>query len=493
MRIPRPLFALGLGLAAALYVLSSHLSPAASGGLSGASLPDAEAASLRLVRSSMTGGRTPAGPDTLSQPAGQLPEHVPGEVLVRLQPGLRLFSAPLAATVGARETGRVEGLDLVRWKLPPGLSVEEAVEHLRQVPAVAHVQPNRVYRADATPNDPCYAGTFACGGGPGISQAWYAGLIGLPGAWDLTQGGVTVSVAVLDTGADLTHPDLAPNLDVANGRAFISPERPDSCGPAPVPAPSNPSDDDGHGTMVSGIIGAVGNNGTGVTGVAWRVRILPVKVLDANGCGTDFDVIQGIDYAVQRGVRIINLSLGGAPFPGYTCDTDPTSVALKDAVDRAAAAGVVVVAAAGNDSDPVVSCPAGFSNAVAVSASGYGGTDPWCALETGQDDKASFSNWGPEIDLAAPGVCILSTLPGGYAYSDGTSFSAPLVSGAAALLVGLNPFLDRAAVVNALISTADPLPDGGFANWDGAGRVNAGAAVAAVPTAFRARAAGIAR
>ncbi len=208
---------------------------------------------------------------------------------------------------------------------------------------------------------------------------------------------------------------------------------------------NNPFDDNGHGTNVAGILGAVGNNGTGVAGVDWNVQIMPVKFIGADGNGSVSAFIQGLNYAVQHGAKISNNSWEGAPY----------SQALFDAIQNAQQHGQIFVAAAGNEGandDWTPDYPASFSqslnNVVAVAAT------------TNTDQLASFSNFGSHsVDLAAPGVNILSTLPNGkYGAMSGTSMAAPEVSGAMALVWGLHPNWNYTQVIDQVLNTTDKLP-----------------------------------
>jgi subtilisin family serine protease len=254
--------------------------------------------------------------------------------------------------------------------------------------------------------------------------------MGARSAWRAATAG-SVTVAVLDTGAQLDHPDLAANLwtnedeiagngidDDANGYAD------DVHGYDFAGRDADPSDDHGHGTNVAGIIGARGNNGTGVTGVAWRARLMIVKVLAANGSGSVYDVARGIRYAVANGAKIVNLSMAGP-------DSDP---ALETAIAEAAAAGVLVVAAAGNagaDLDTRAAYPASSpsGNVIAVAS-------------TDEDGRlAPGSSYGSgTVDITAPGENIDSTeLAGTYGLRSGTSQAAAHVSGTLALMAAAQP------------------------------------------------------
>jgi len=299
--------------------------------------------------------------------------------------------------------------------------------------------------AAATPDDPRAAEVWAFDGD---------GPMGVTGAWDQTTGGDVV-VAVLDTGADLRHPDLEANLWTnpgevpGNGRdddgdGFVD----DVHGADVVGEDGDPQDDNGHGTHVAGIIGARGANGIGATGVAWRVRLMPVKVLDEHAGGDTGGVARGLDYAIAKGARIVNLSLAGTQ----------RSPVLDAALERAADAGVLVVAAAGNqrrDLAVLPSWPAAspLDNVVSVAAT------------TAEGLLAAVSSFGAPVDLAAPGDLILATaLGGGYEWRTGTSMAAPMAAGVAALVSSVAPAADfrglRAALLDGARRTVLPIGGG---------------------------------
>jgi subtilisin family serine protease len=266
--------------------------------------------------------------------------------------------------------------------------------------------------------------------------------MGAASAWRQTTGG-DVTVAVIDSGVDLSHPDLAANLWTNpgeipgngiddDGNGYVD----DVHGYDFVDGAGNPQDQNGHGTHVAGIIAARGGNGIGGSGVAWRARLMVVRVLDAQARGTTSTVAQGVRYAVANGARIINLSLAG---PASTKD-------LEDAVAYAQQRGVLVVAAAGNDGRDLAAgptYPAGYSfdNVLGVAATDESG------------GLSAISDYGPGVDLSAPGVDILSTaLGGGYEWRTGTSMAAPHVAGALALLAAARPDLDWRGLRDALLA-----------------------------------------
>ncbi|HLD00409.1 MAG TPA: S8 family peptidase [Candidatus Nanoarchaeia archaeon] len=250
-----------------------------------------------------------------------------------------------------------------------------------------------------------------------------------------------VTVCVVDTGVDKDHPDLQANI--LGGQNFVA--------KGAVVDPTKWDDDNGHGTHVAGTIAAA-DNSIGVVGVASQASLLAAKVLNRQGSGYLSDVIAGIEYCVQNGAKVISMSLG----------TNSDVQAMHDAVDAADAAGVLLVAAAGNDYGGPVSYPAAYASVVAVSA-----TDS-------SDNLASFSSVGPEVELAAPGVNILSTWKdGGYATISGTSMATPHVSGVAALAWEANPLLSNVEIRSLLQSTADDLGTAGKDDFFGYGLVDA--------------------
>lgn len=390
-----------------------------------------------------------------------------------------------------------------RLPVPAGISAEDYAATLRAMPGFTSVAPDARAYAAALPNDPLFA----------LNQASYMGLIKAPAAWDLSTGaGHEVIVAVLDSGVDTRHPEFSARLwtndrdpsldgidddnngciDDRNGCRFVdltSANR-DACGYTSSAATGAILDDHGrpgseqnsHGTQVAGIIGAAGNNGAGIAGVAWNVRIMPVKVLDCGPTGDPggsvFNVAQGIDYARRMGARIINLSLAAS---GSAADTP----VLRQAIADAEAQGVIIVAAAGNhrtaSSEVGPGYPAAytqFANVVATGAADLNGN--W----------ATFSNYGPALDIAAPGVAIASTVrtdlgfasPYGSNVRGGTSFSTPLVTGVIALGIARNPNLPVSDYLDALYASASPAPPAGHGqNWAGAGIVDAGKFVARIP------------
>jgi hypothetical protein len=350
-----------------------------------------------------------AGAGAASPGPGE-PAH-PGRVLVTFDPGSR--SALGAATARNLEVHRSFPDAGVAVVSSGDRDVHEVAQELRADPRVRSAVPDQVRRADWTPDDPGFT-----------AQERYLRAVRLPGAWDSTRGSRSVVIAVLDTGVDLDHPDLAakllPGFDAVEHDGV-------------------PDDDAGHGTFVAGVAAARTGNGTGVAGAAPRSRILPVKVLDSRGFGTDSSVVEGIQWAVTHGADVINLSLGG-PRPSPALDQ-----AVRYAVDH----DVVVVAAAGNEGTIEPWYPAASPGAIGVGATDASG-----------HELAWFSNAGASVDVVAPGMGITSTDAGpgaDYAEGNGTSFAGPLVAGAAALVRASEPDLSAAAVSARIIGTAQDI------------------------------------
>lgn len=275
-------------------------------------------------------------------------------------------------------------------------------------------------------------------------QQWHLDVVGAPGAWDATRGGGVV-IAVIDTGVQADHPDLEGR--VGRGRDFVEPG-------------TAPDDENGHGTLVAGIIAATLDNGVGGVGVAPRSRLMPVRVLDADGRGDPADVARGIRWAVDNGADVINLSLTETP---GTLDIGLITTDVERAITEAHEAGALVVGAAGNEG--ARSTPYGSGVPVLV----VGATDRSDELwpDSNRDRRTLF----------APGVEIVSTFSGGtYARADGTSFATPIVSAAAALLLELDPDAEPAQVHRRLADTAHPV-------GAGVGRLDVARAVGAARTA----------
>ncbi len=267
-------------------------------------------------------------------------------------------------------------------------------------------------------------------------QQWSPVKVNAPQAWSVTTGSSTVVVAVLDTGVT-SHPDLAGKLTA--GYDFINRD-------------SSPVDDNGHGTLAAGVVGALSNNGIGVASLCWQCKIMPVKVLDAVGSGSYSELADGIVWAADRGAKVISMSLSGVD----------DSSALRSAVQYARNKGAVLTSAAGNDGCDCRSFPASFPEVISVGASGT------------TDARASYSNYGSWVDVAAPGSNYTTTMAGAYASFSGTSSATPVVAGVLGLLRSAAPLASVGAIETALLSTASPV------GYVAAGRVDAAAALGAV-------------
>ncbi|MGN7357757.1 S8 family peptidase [Paenibacillus sp. SAF-054] len=255
-------------------------------------------------------------------------------------------------------------------------------------------------------------------------------------AWDISRGSSDVIVGIVDTGVDLQHPDLQGQL--LTGYNVINPD-------------SDPQDDVGHGTHVSGIIGALVNNNEGVAGISWYNKMLPVKALDKSGSGTTYSVAEGIIWAAENGAKVINMSLGNY------ADSEFLHDAVKYAYDR----DIVLVAASGNDNTERPGYPAAYPEVLAVAA-----TDS-------NMKRASYSNYGDYIDVSAPGTSIASTYPGNqYAALSGTSMASPHVAAMAALIRSRNPDLTNKQVMDIMRSSTVDLGPKGRDKYYGYGQID---------------------
>ena len=394
------------------------------------------AAALLTALVAAPGGPRPVDPAVASAPGGRL-------IVV-----WKSDRAPSLAIAGvARSHASVRSRRSV-VTAEPG-RVAEIAARLQADPRVAAVIPDAELHLAAfpetVPNDSLYA----------THQADLR-LINLPGAWPVTVG-AGITVAVLDSGLDATHPDLA-GMSVVAPHNFVD-------GSAGY-GTNDVTDVLGHGTHVSGTIAARTDNVTGIAGIAPGVSIMPLKVLQDDGRGSFGDLADAVDYAVVNGADVISMSLGGP--------LDASVAAwLQTVMDNARAAGVVVVSAAGNNGTSTPIYPAALPSVIAVSATDRA-DDP-----ATRDLKASYSNFGPWIDIAAPGTEIASTLPGGrYGSYTGTSMATPHVAGIAALVAAAHPGWTPASVEAALLGSATDLGSPGRDDFFGWGRIDAGTAVA---------------
>lgn len=389
------------------------------------------------------------------------PQTAPGVVLVKFREGPPSDEArQQLERLGARIERVLPGIEVRRLRVPEGAE-ERVVEALRRRPDVEYAEPDHILTVLFEPNDPCFSQpSNPCG-----AVQWGPQKVNAPQAWDRTVGAPSVLIAMVDTGVWMDHPDLNGRVLGCQGGVLCDFVNDDG----------DPSDDHGHGTHVAGIAAAAINNGVGIAGMAGGVRVLAVKVLGATGNGTASAVAEGIVYAADQGARAINLSLGCA-----SCSESDLNT-LKSAKDYAQGKGALLIAAAGNDRKPgcpVTVFPAAFPGVVAVSA-------------TQQNDAiASFSTCGWWVDVAAPGVSIVSTVPSGscalcssagYRSASGTSMATPHVTGLAALVWSLRPGYSATQVQDLIKATAVDLGPAGQDPDYGYGRIDAAAALRALP------------
>jgi hypothetical protein len=361
--------------------------------------------------------------------------HVPGRLIVQERTGAdpdRVARALLMqGTVAMRRISQI-GHHVLQI---PEARVDRAIENLLETGLFTFVERDGIAFAEGVPNDAYFA------------SQWHLATIQAPSAWNSSVGSAAQPIAIVDSGIDPTHPDLAPRIMA--GWNFLS-------------GNTDTHDQSGHGSGVAGTVAAASNNLTGVAGVTWANPIMPLVVVDSTGSASYSNIASAITYAADHGARIINISLAG---------TSPSS-ALQSAVNYAWNKGAVVFAGAGNSGNSTPNYPAACDNVVAVSA-----TEP-------TDTLASFSNFGSWIDLSAPGNNILTTTNGGgYGTWYGTSFSSPIAAGVGALALAARPSLSASALVSLLEANSDDLGATGFDPSFGWGRVNAYKAVSAALSA----------
>src|SRR5687768_5258288 len=394
-----------------------------------------------------------ATPATAKSPKAKT---VPGELIVGFEAGVSdAERRQLLRRVGGGEKRRFARIRGALVAVSPSRR-DAVLTELRADPLVRYAEPNYVLETAAPPDDPLYNRLWGLNNTGQVVNGWP----GTPdadadvdAAWSVTTGDPGVVVAVIDTGVDQSHPDLAANTWINAGEncAGCRTDHVDNDGNGYVDdwrgwdfsnGDNNPADDQGHGTHVAGTIGAVGNNGAGVVGVNWNVGLMALKFLGSDGSGTTADAVSAILYAAANGADVLNNSWAGGGF----------SQSLLEAIEFADARDALFVAAAGNDgmdNDAVPTYPASYDvpNVLAVAASDNG------------DRHAFFSNFGKRsVDVSAPGVDIFSTWPGGtYQYASGTSMAAPHAAGIAALVEAAQPAASDLGVKTLLLRTADPV------------------------------------
>ena len=405
------------------------------------------------MKSSFSGGPT----GTFRIPAGI--EFRKQELLVKFDENAATAQAQEAklAALGGGEVVRryklVPGLALIRIPVPVATTkeMEELVQRFEATTGISYVQPNYEQKALAIPNDPRFEELYAMrnvGQTGGTSGCDISATL----AWDRTTGNESVIVGVIDSGVDYNHEDLAANMWINSGEVPGDGIDNDGNGVVDdvygynsIEDSGDPMDDNKHGTHCAGTIAAVGNNGIGVAGVCWTARIMALKFLDANGRGDTANALACIEYAVLNGAKILSNSWGGGAY----------SYALKEMIDAAGKQGVLFVAAAGNEgtnNDVTPHYPSSYSceNIIAVLSVDH------------NDRRASSSCYGLEsVDIAAPGVNILSCyVGGGYVKLSGTSMATPHVSGAAALLLSVNQGMTPYQIKETLMNSGDPVAEG---------------------------------
>ena len=388
----------------------------------------------------------------------------PDRVLVKFKP--TLSSQTIDTTISAYQTKKVKripGLDIFMLEIPSHTTVEETVHAMRLNPDVAHVSPDYVISITAVPKptDNFFVWQYYLFnegqeiGFPGPQGKNRADIRALE-AWEETRGNEDVVIAVIDTGIDFDHPDLMDKA-ISRGYDFVNDD-------------NEAADDHGHGTFVSGLAAAKTNNKEGIAGVSWDSKILPLKAVDSDGSGYVSWLVEAIRYAADNGAGVISMSLGFSLEPGEEVPS------LEEALVYANANGVVCVASAGNESSSVLYPAAYDEYCLAVASTDY------------NDSTPAWSNFGPEVDVAAPGAKIVSLVPTWlpgliwndftlppYGFGDGTSASAAIVSGFVALIKGIKPWLSPDQIMDVIRYSADDVNADEYPGKDeyiGYGRIN---------------------
>lgn len=388
-------------------------------------------------------------------------DYVPGEILVRYKAGMQAQAQATIAGIGARTIRSTDQTRFHRLKLPPGVTVEDAITRLKKNPNVDYVGPNHLIHICREPNDYNYTtGYFDVFTQWGLYSPDYPGAgIEAPQAWDITTGSSDVVIAIIDTGVMTNHEDLWQKI--VPGRNTISGASPDDY-----------DDDHGHGTFVAGVAAAMSDNWIGCAGVSWGAKVMPVKVIGSDGSGTEDDAAAGIIWAADHGAKVLNMSFAGIDVP-----------AEQSAIEYAWGKGCILVAATGNEDTDVPQYPAAYDQVLAV-----GATNEYGERCTTADWGEGGSNYGSHIDVMAPGNMIVSTSNGMGLFGDyydvesGTSAAAPFVSGTAALLCSQYPGWTNTQVVEQIKNTCRDISPAGWDQYTGWGLISAYHALADAPT-----------
>lgn len=374
------------------------------------------------------------GAQKVSTPGAE-EKFVPDELLIQFYAGVsKDISDEVLRGQGVSEADEIQSIRVKRIKVPEQ-ALEQVMAALAKNKHVKFVEKNYIADPVAIPNDPSFP------------VQWHLSKIFAPQGWDVSTGQSLVKIGIADSGVDPAHPDLASKL--LPGYNFYDNN-------------TDTQDVYGHGTQVAGSAAAIGNNGVGISGVAWNNGIVPLRVTDTSGYAYSSTMANAVTYCADHGIRVVNLSFAGTS----------SSATVQTAIDYAWKKGTIVFAAAGNSASSVTNYPAGYNNVVAVSAT------------TSTDTRASFSNYGSWITVAAPGSGIYTTSRGGgYASVSGTSFASPITAAVGALVLSVNQSLTAQQVVDIIKQSADDLGTSGFDQDFGYGRVNVAKALAAAQVA----------
>jgi hypothetical protein len=364
--------------------------------------------------------------------ADTAPQWVKGRILVQPRAGISTDQLnTILQPHGGKSNSHIHQLNIHVVELPANASEKAVANFLKKHPHIKFAEPDLLLPTNVTANDTYFP------------SAWHLGKMQAPTAWG-TSLGSGITVAVLDTGVDSTHPDLAGQL-VPGWNMFDN--------------NSDTSDVYGHGTMVAGVVAAASNNSAGVTSLAWSAKVMPVRISDATGMGSISTIANGLIYAADNGAKVANVSYA---ISGYST-TQSAAQYLKNK-------GGVTVVSAGNTG--------------AADASAANDTMITVSATDSNDALAGWSTFGPVVDVSAPGVGIWTTTRGGgYGAPSGTSFASPATAGTVALMMAANSRLTPANIESLLKSTAVDLGAAGWDQYYGAGRVDAGAAVLAAAAA----------